>query len=284
MLTTSLLRLGKNLFAKAEYENPTGSVKDRAARFLLDDGEHRGLLTPGGTVIEPTSGNIGISLAALCRERGYRCLLVMPDSMSRERQEVMASFGAEVVLTPGSQGMSGSRETAAKLAEKIPGSFLPGQFENPANALAHYHTTGPEIWTQTEKKAGIFVAGVGTGGTITGTGRFLREQNPQLRLVAVEPATSPLLSEGWAGSHGIQGIGANFVPQLLDRSLLDAIISVTDEDAFAEARTLISQGIPAGISAGANVWAARILAAYHPDQTVVTILPDHANRYASLGL
>ena len=284
MLTTSLLRLGKNLFAKAEYENPTGSVKDRAARFLLDDGEHRGLLTPGGTVIEPTSGNIGISLAALCRERGYRCLLVMPDSMSRERQEVMASFGAEVVLTPGSQGMSGSRETAAKLAEKIPGSFLPGQFENPANALAHYHTTGPEIWTQTEKKAGMFVAGVGTGGTITGTGRFLREQNPQIRLVAVEPATSPLLSEGWAGSHGIQGIGANFVPQLLDRSLLDAIISVTDEDAFAEARTLISQGIPAGISAGANVWAARILAAYHPDQTVVTILPDHSNRYASLGL
>ena len=284
MLTTSLLRLGKNLFAKAEYENPTGSVKDRAARFLLDDGEHRGLLTPGGTVIEPTSGNIGISLAALCRERGYRCLLVMPDSMSRERQEVMASFGAEVVLTPGSQGMSGSRETAAKLAEKIPGSFLPGQFENSANALAHYHTTGPEIWMQTEKKAGIFVAGVGTGGTITGTGRFLREQNPHIRLVAVEPATSPLLSEGWAGSHGIQGIGANFVPQLLDRSLLDAIISVTDEDAFAEARTLISQGIPAGISAGANVWAARILAAYHPDQTVVTILPDHANRYASLGL
>ena len=281
---TTLLQLGECIFAKAEYENPTGSIKDRAALGILCQAQAKGLLTPGGTVIEPTSGNMGIALAALCQKFGYPCIIVMPDTMSRERQEMIAAYGARVVLTPGAAGMAGSVEKAAELAQKIPGSYLPGQFENQANALAHYDTTGPEIWAQTGGKIDIFVAGVGTGGTITGTGRYLKEQNPAVSIVAVEPAASPLLTQGRAGSHGIQGIGANFVPKILDVELLDDVIPVSDEEALAVARQLNARGIPAGISAGANVHAAQRIAAQHPGKTIATVLPDHANRYTSLGL
>lgn len=284
MTPTSLLTLQPHVFAKAEYENPTGSVKDRAARYILDDARQKGLLPPGGTVIEATSGNMGIALAALCREEGYGCIIVMPDFMSRERQQKMAAFGARVVLTPGVLGMAGAEEKAQQLAQAEAGSFLPRQFENPANAAAHFYTTGPEIWAQTGGKADIFVAGVGTGGTLTGTGRFLKAQNPAIRIVAVEPRSSPLLSAGAAGSHGIQGIGANFIPAVLDRSLPDEILTVSDEEAFSAAKVLCRQGIPAGISAGANVHAARLLAQRHPGKAIVTILPDAADRYTSLGL
>ena len=279
---TTLLPLRARLFAKAEYENPTGSIKDRAAFYILDDAQRRGLLTPGGAVIEPTSGNMGIALAALCRQRGLRCVIVMPDSMSVERQKMIAAYGARVVLTPGKDGMTGAVETAQALAKEIPGSFLPGQFENAAGALAHYRTTGPEIWAQTDGKIDLFVAGVGTGGTITGTARFLKEQNPNIRIVAVEPASSPLLSKGYAGSHGIQGIGPNFVPRVLDLSLIDEVVTVSEEDAFASAKALNVQGIPAGISAGANVWAATRFSAQ--GSYTVTVLPDSVDRYASLGL
>lgn len=281
---TTLLHLGDWLFAKAEYENPTGSIKDRAARAMLQEAQAQGLVMPGCTVIEPTSGNMGIALAAACGQLGCRCIIVMPDSMSPERQKMMTAYGAEVVLTPGALGMQRAVETAAQLAKEIPGSFLPGQFKNPANALAHYRGTGPEIWAQTGGRIDIFVAGVGTGGTITGTGRYLKEQSPSISIVAVEPAKSPLLSQGYSSSHGIQGIGANFVPSILDAALLDEVLRVTDEDAFAETRRLHTLGIPAGISAGANVHAARILAARHPEKTIVTILPDHADRYASMDL
>lgn len=280
MFQTSLLQLDDNLFAKAEYENLTGSVKDRAAHFILDDALRQGVLTPGGTVIEATSGNMGISLAALCREKGLRCIIVMPDSMSVERQNRMIEYGAEIILTPGDLGMTAATETAFAMAKEIPGSFLPGQFENPANALAHYRTTGPEIWAQTAGNVDCFVAGVGTGGTLSGTARFLKEQNPNIRIVAVEPANSPLLSAGKAGSHGIQGIGANFIPGNLDISLIDEIVTVTDEAALSAARELRS----AGISAGANVCAARLIAGKNPGKRVVTILPDSRDRYGSLGL
>ncbi len=279
---TTLLCLGPHLLAKAEFENPTGSIKDRPAQAMLQAAQDR--LRPGCTVIEPTSGNMGIALASECRKLGCRCIIVMPDSMSPERRQRISRYGAEVVLTDGRLGMQGAVKKAAQLAKEIPDSYLPGQFENPANALAHYRSTGPEIWEQTGGKVDIFVAGVGTGGTITGTGRFLKKQNPAVRIVAVEPEGSPLLSQGRAGSHGIQGIGANFVPQILDAGLLDEVIPVTDEDAFAEMRRLHALGIPAGISAGANVHAARILADRFPGKTVVTVLPDHADRYVSLGL
>ena len=283
--STPLLRLGENLFAKAEFVNLTGSVKDRAALSILDNAESRGLLAPGGTVIEPTSGNMGISLAALCAIRGYKAIIVMPDSMSVERQMLMKAYGAQVVLTPGRLGMAGAVEKAAQLSSEIPGSYIPGQFENPANALAHYRTTGPEIWAQAGGNVDIFVAGVGTGGTITGTGRYLKEQNPAIQIVAVEPASSPLLSQGKAGSHGIQGIGANFVPNVLDTALLDQIVTVTEENAFASARNLAkTQGVLVGISAGANLHAAAALAAKNPDKTVVTLLPDSGMRYLSGGL
>ena len=282
---TPLLRLGDNLFAKAEFVNQTGSVKDRAAKYILEDAEEKGLLTPGGTIIEPTSGNMGIALAALSAPKGYRCIIVMPDSMSAERIALMRSYGAEVALTPGADGMAGSIAKAAELAATIPGSYIPGQFENPANALAHYRTTGPEIWAQTDGNADIFVAGVGTGGTITGTARYLKEKDPAIRIVAVEPAKSPLLSAGQAGSHGIQGIGANFVPKLLDRSLLDEVMTVTDEEAFAAAKELARQfGILCGISAGANYHAAAAIAAANPEKTVVTLLPDSGTRYLSTGI
>ena len=283
--STPLLQLGPNLYAKAEFVNLTGSVKDRAALSILDNAESRGLLAPGGTVIEPTSGNMGISLAALCAIRGYKAIIVMPDSMSVERQMLMKAYGAQVVLTPGRLGMAGAVEKAAQLSSEIPGSYIPGQFKNPANALAHYRTTGPEIWAQTGGNVDIFVAGVGTGGTITGTGRYLKEQNPAIQIVAVEPASSPLLSQGKAGSHGIQGIGANFVPNVLDTALLDQIVTVTEENAFASARNLAkTQGVLVGISAGANLHAAAALAAKNPDKTVVTLLPDSGMRYLSGGL
>ena len=282
--STPLVRLLPNLSVKIEYTNMTGSVKDRAALEMILAAEKLQLLHPGSTVIEPTSGNTGISLAAICARRGYRCIIVMPDSMSAERRQMIQSYGAEVVLTPGKRGMEGAVAAAEELVCQIPGSFLPGQFSNPANAGAHYRTTGPEIWQQSGGAVDIFVAGVGTGGTITGVARYLKEQNPQIRIVAVEPAASPLLSEGRAGRHGIQGIGANFVPQVLDRSLLDEVVTVTDEAAMAATRNLNQQGIPCGISAGAAYWAARNIAAEHPNQQVVTLLPDSADRYRSIGL
>ena len=277
---TTLLNLRNHLYAKAEYEQPTGSIKDRAALAILQDATTKGLLSPGGTVIEATSGNMGIALAALCRQQGYDCIIVMPDSMSVQRQQMMASYGAKVVLTPGTEGMAGAVAKAEALHKQIPGSFLPRQFENPASILAHYHTTGPEIWTQTDGQIEVFLAGAGTGGTLTGTARYLKAQNPHIRIVAVEPANSPLLSAGWAGSHGIQGIGANFVPPILDTFLIDEIVTVTDADAIATARELNDKGLPVGISAGANVWAATRFA--EKGQCTVTILPDHANRYGTL--
>ena len=283
--STPLLRLGENLYAKAEFLNLTGSVKDRAAKYILEDAEARGVLRSGGTIIEPTSGNTGIALAALAVPRGYRCIIVMPDSMSAERIALMRAYGAEVVLTPGCDGMAGSITKAQELAAAIAGSFIPNQFENPANALAHYRTTGPEIWTQCRENVDIFVAGVGTGGTLTGTGRYLKEQNPAVQVVAMEPAKSPLLSQGYAGSHGLQGIGANFIPAVLDRTIVDAVVTVSDEDAFAAMRQLAqTYGILVGISAGANYFAAAALAAKYPDKTVVTLLPDTGTRYLSTGI
>ena len=281
---TPLILLDGNLWAKAEFANPTGSAKDRAAWYMVEDAEKTGALQPGGTIIEPTSGNTGISLAAIARMKGYRCIIVMPDSVSVERRQKIEAFGAEVLLTPGSQGMSGAIQKAQELAQKIPNSFIPNQFENKANAFAHYCTTGPEIWQQTQGKIDVFVAGVGTGGTLTGTARYLKEQNNNIRIVAVEPAGSPVLSGGQAGSHKIQGIGAGFVPGVLDTALIDDVITVADEDAFAAAKELGQWGVAVGISAGAACWAARKIAAENPGKTVVTIFPDSADRYGSLGL
>ena len=270
------------IIAKLECMNPAGSAKDRVAKAMIENAEKEGILKEGAVIIEPTSGNTGIGLASVGAARGYKTIIVMPDSMSQERRTLMTAYGAELVLTPGKEGMEGAVKKAQALAKEIPGSFLPGQFENLAGTIAHYRTTGPEIWTQTSGKVDIFVAGVGTGGTISGTARYLKEQNPNIRIVAVEPAGSPLLSAGWAGSHGIQGIGANFVPAVLDRSLIDEVVTVTDEEAFRTAKALNAKGIPAGISAGANVCTAAKFAkngAY-----TVTILPDSADRYTSLGL
>lgn len=281
---TPLLALLPNLSVKIEYTNMTGSVKDRAALAMIFAARQQGVLQPGGTVIEPTSGNMGISLAAISARLGYRCIIVMPETMSIERRKLIRAYGAQVVLTPGEQGMSGAVAKAEELAGQMPGSFVPDQFSNPANPLAHYRTTGPEIWTQTGGKVDVFVAGVGTGGTITGVARYLKEQNPRIRIVAVEPASSPLLSQGRAGGHRIQGIGANFVPPVLDRSLLDEIFPVTDEEAFSAARCLAGQGLLCGISSGAAFYAARQLALASPDKTVVTLLPDTGNRYLSAGL
>ena len=282
--STPLYQVEHNLFLKLEYTNLTGSVKDRAALEMILDGERRGILKSGSTIVEPTSGNTGISLAAIAAQRDYGCIIVMPDSMSLERRQMMASYGAEVCLTPGKLGMAGAVAKAQELTEQMENAFIPSQFDNPANAMAHYRTTGPEVWAQTRGKADIFVAGVGTGGTITGTGRFLKEKNPNIRIVAVEPAKSPLLSGGQAGAHGIQGIGPNFVPKVLDVQLLDEIVPVTDEEAFAAARALAGQGILAGISSGAAYFAAKAIAAGNPDKTVVTILPDSGSRYLSTGL
>ena len=281
------LGLQARLLAKLEYLNPAGSVKDRVALFMIEDAQARGLLKEGSVIIEPTSGNTGIGLACVAAGRGYRTVIVMPDSMSIERQKLMAAYGAEVVLTPGKLGMQGAIEKAAELADQIPGSFIPAQFENPANPQAHYKTTGPEIWQDTDGNVDIFVAGVGTGGTITGTGKFLKEQNPQVQVVAVEPASSPLLSRGTAGSHGLQGIGANFVPSVLDTGVYDAIIPVTEAQAYAAARLAGKKdGILVGISSGAALHAAIALAKLpeNKGKTIVVLLPDTGDRYLSTEL
>ena len=281
------LRYNANVLVKLESYNPGGSAKDRVALSMLNAAEADGRLSPGGTVIEPTSGNTGIGLAAVAACRGYKTIIVMPDSMSIERQLLMKAYGAQVVLTPGKDGISGSIAKAEELAKQIPGSFIPDQFNNPANSLAHYHSTGPEIWADTQGAVDILVAGVGTGGTLTGTGRYLKEQKPSVQVVAVEPADSPLLSQGVAGSHGIQGIGANFVPSVLDRRLIDRICTATQQEAYHAARLLAAkEGILCGISSGAALHAALALAAQKENtgKTIVAVLPDTGERYLSSDL
>ena len=276
--------LEARLLAKLECFNPAGSVKDRVARAMIGDGEARGLLKPGGTIIEPTSGNTGIGLAAVAAARGYRVIIVMPDTMSVERRRLMAAYGAELVLTPGAQGMAGAIQRAEELAREIPGSFLPGQFVNPANPAAHRASTGPEIWEDTGGKVDIFVAGVGTGGTITGVGQYLKEKNPEVKIVAVEPQDSPVLGGGCPGPHGIQGIGAGFVPVVLDTGVYDEIIPVSGADAFAAGRQVGRlEGVLVGISSGAAVWAALTLArrSENRGKTIVALLPDGGDRYLS---
>ncbi|MCI5498081.1 MAG: cysteine synthase A [Clostridiales bacterium] len=276
--------LEATLLAKLEYLNPAGSAKDRVAKAMLDDAEAKGLLKPGSVIIEPTSGNTGIGLAVVAATRGYRTIIVMPDTMSMERRLLMSAYGAELVLTPGAKGIAGSIEKAEELAREIPASFIPGQFDNPANAAAHRATTGPEIWEDTQGKVDCFVAGVGTGGTITGTGEYLKSQNPNVKVIAVEPASSPLLSKGVAGPHGLQGIGANFVPKVLNTQVYDEIIPVTDEDAYAAGRQIgRKEGVLVGISSGAALWAA-VQVAKRPEnkgKTIVVLLPDTGDRYLS---
>ncbi|MBQ4092260.1 MAG: cysteine synthase A [Firmicutes bacterium] len=279
--------LDAELFVKTEYLNPSGSAKDRAALYMINDAEEKGLLKEGGVIIEPTSGNTGIGLAAVAVPRGYRVIIVMPDSMSRERRVLMSAYGAELVLTPGAEGMKGAIDKAEELAATLPGSFIPDQFGNEANAKAHYCTTGPEIWNDTEGNVDIFVAGVGTGGTITGVGRYLKEQNPQVKIVAVEPASSPMLTKGYAGPHGLQGIGANFVPSLLDTSIYDEVLTVTEEEAYTAARILAkTEGLLCGISSGAALHGAEILAAREENKgkRIVVLLPDTGDRYLSTPL
>lgn len=279
--------LNAALLAKLEYLNPAGSVKDRVAKAMIDDAQRRGLLRPGATIIEPTSGNTGIGLAAVADARGYRLVIVMPDSMSMERRQLLRAYGAELVLTDGKLGMQGAIDKAQALAAQIPGSFIPSQFDNPANPAAHYAATGPEIWADSQGKVDIFVAGVGTGGTITGVGRYLKEKNPQVRIVAVEPLSSPVLSGGAAGPHKIQGIGAGFVPKNLDATVCDAVIPVSNEDAFAAGRMLgKTEGILVGISSGAALHAAIQLArqAENRGKTIVALLPDTGDRYLSTPL
>ena len=275
---------GVDVVAKVEAFNPASSVKDRIARSIIDAAEASGALAPGGTIVEATSGNTGIGLAVVAATRGYRTIIVMPDTMSMERRLLMSAYGAELVLTPGAQGMAGSIAKAEELAREIPNAFLPRQFDNPANADAHRTTTGPEIWADTDGQVDVFVAGVGTGGTITGTGEYLKAQNPHLKVVAVEPAASPLLSKGMAGPHGLQGIGANFVPSVLNTEIYDEIIPVTEADAYAAGRALgRREGVLAGISSGAALWAAIQLAKRPENQgkTIVVLLPDTGDRYLS---
>lgn len=279
--------LPARILAKLECLNPAGSVKDRAAKAMIDDAEARGLLRPGAVIIEPTSGNTGIGLASVAATRGYRVIIVMPETMSIERRQLMGAYGAELVLTEGDKGMAGAIARAEELAREIPGSFLPGQFDNPANSAAHRSSTGPEIWEDTGGAVDIFVAGVGTGGTITGVGQYLKERNPAVRIVAVEPEGSPILSGGRPGPHQLQGIGAGFLPKVLDTSIYDEIISVSDEDAFAAGRQMgRSEGILVGISSGAALWAAIQLARRTENQgkTIVTLLPDSGDRYLSTPL
>ncbi|MBE6806618.1 MAG: cysteine synthase A [Ruminococcaceae bacterium] len=289
---TPLLQLNRmfpdrRVWAKLECFNPAGSAKDRVAAAMIADAEERGLLQPGATIIEPTSGNTGIGLAAVAVPKGYRVMLTMPDSMSEERRALLRAYGAELVLTPGADGMNGAIAKAQELAAEISGSFIPGQFDNPANAKAHYDTTGPEIWADTEGKIDMFVAGVGTGGTLTGVGRYLKEQNPAVRVAAVEPVSSAVLSGGEAGAHGLQGIGAGFVPAVLDVSVIDEIVTVTEEQAYDAARELAkTQGMLVGISSGAALAAAKEIAT-HPentDKTIVVLLPDTGERYLSSPL
>ena len=279
--------LQARLLAKLESFNPAGSVKDRVALAMLDAAEAQGLLQPGSIIIEPTSGNTGIGLAAVAAARGYRMMIVMPETMSMERRQLMQAYGAQLVLTEGSKGMNGAIEKARELAARTPGSFIPSQFENSANPQAHYQTTGPEIWEDTEGQVDVFVAGVGTGGTITGTGRYLKEKNPQLKVVAVEPADSAVLSGGKPGPHKLQGIGAGFVPAILDTAIYDEITTVSTENAFSTGRLLARrEGILAGISSGAALWAA-IEQARKPEnqgKTIVVLLPDTGDRYLSTSL
>ena len=279
--------LEAKILAKLEYFNPAGSVKDRIAKAMIDDAEKSGKLTPDSVIIEPTSGNTGIGLASVAAARGYRIIIVMPETMSVERRQLMKAYGAELVLTDGSKGMKGAIAKAEELAKEIPGGFIPGQFVNPANPAAHEATTGPEIWQDTDGQVDIFVAGVGTGGTVTGVGRYLKQQNPAVKVVAVEPASSPVLSEGHAGPHKIQGIGAGFVPDVLDTGVYDEIIPVTNEDAFATGKRIgHAEGVLVGISSGAAVTAA-IQLAKRPEnkgKTIVVLLPDTGDRYLSTPL
>lgn len=280
-------RLNCRLLAKLEYLNPTGSVKDRAALGMVRDAMDRGILAPGATIVEPTSGNTGIGLAALAASEGFRLILTMPETMSVERRKILKAYGAEIVLTDGARGMEGAIEKAQELVKQIPGSFLPGQFENPANARAHFETTGPELWRDTDGALDVFVASVGSGGTITGTGRYLKQQNPGIRVVAVEPETSPVLSGGSAGPHAIQGIGAGFVPDVLDTEVYDEILTVNNEDPFLMGKELAkTEGIQVGISSGAALYAA-LKVAERPEsegKTIVVLLPDSADRYYSTDL
>ena len=287
---TPLVRLNNyfpqgNLIAKLEYFNPAGSTKERAAASMIKDAEEKGLLKPGSVIIEPTSGNTGIGLAAIGASKGYKVILTMPDTMSIERRRLLSAYGAEIVLTEGKSGMAGAIAEAERLSKEYENAFIAGQFDNPSNPDAHYTTTGPEIWEDTDGKVDIFVAGIGTGGTLSGTGRYLKGKNPTVKIVGIEPSSSPLITEGKAGAHGLQGIGANFVPRNYDATVCDQVVTVTDSDAFAAARDLArKEGFLVGISSGAALVAASKLAKENPDKTVVALLPDGGERYLSTGI